>query len=117
MAILMGHTEEGTGTDHSHASGLIRGRMDFRLNKALGLVEAFADKLTPEELVDLNVTPGLNVASAVLIAMACYMQLPPAVAAIGARYGLIGKAKRKKKMIYGSASGPLPPVKKAKVKK
>jgi hypothetical protein len=34
--------------------------------------------------------------------LADYAENPPAIAALGApRYGLIGKAQRKKKMIYG----------------
>lgn len=115
LAILMGHSTLSTGTDHAHATGLIRGRMDFRLNKALGLVEAFADKLSDEEFLCLGYLPTAdNKTAAVLRAMATYMKHLPAPAAIGDVYGLIGKAKRKKKMIYGSPNGPLPVEKKKK---
>ena len=114
MAILMGHSTMSTGTDHCHVSGLIRGRLDFRLNKALGLVEAFTSKLTDNELFEMGISPLRNKTAAVLSALSVYMDIIPAVQAVGSVYGLIGKAKRKKVMIYGSPNGPLPPVKKAK---
>lgn len=114
LAILMGHSTLSTGTDHAHDSGLIRGRLDFRLNKALGLVEAFTSKLTDNELFELGISPLRNKTAAVLGALSIYMDIIPAVQAIGSVYGLIGKAKRKKKMVYGSPNGPLPPVKKVK---
>ena len=40
--------------------------------------------------------------------MANYFECPPAVEVIGERYGILHKAKNKKKMVYGSANGPLP---------
>ena len=74
------------GTDHNHATGLIRGRIEWRINRALGLLERAA---------------GENI-SAVLRALADYMDNPPAIEALGGpRYGLIGLAKYKKKMVYG----------------
>lgn len=103
LGILMGTSEESTGTDHSHDSGLIRGRLDFRINRALGLLEAYATSL-PD---------GVTLAD-VIHALDSYMQQPPATYVLGMRYGLIGKAKKKKHMIYGSPFGPLPEVKKAK---
>jgi len=74
------------GTDHNHATGLIRGRIEWRINRALGLLEKAAPKNT----------------SAVLRALADYLDNPPATSALGGpRYGLIGLAKYKKKMVYG----------------
>jgi hypothetical protein len=101
MNILLGETLEGTGTDHDHLTGLFRGRLAFLLNKALGYIDAHAKKMGVSQTY-------------ILQRLAEYMKTPPAVIAIGHRYGLIGKAKRKKKMIYGSAEGPLPPVIKEK---
>jgi len=74
------------GTDHDHKTGLIRGRIEWRLNRALGLIEKAAPRNT----------------AAVLRALAAYLDSPPATAALGApRYGLIGLAKYKKSMVYG----------------
>jgi hypothetical protein len=75
------------GTDHDHASGLIRGRLDWRINKAYGLIEDI---------------PNLP---AVLRALADYHESPPAVAVLGRRYGLMGLAKYKKEMLYGPPPG------------
>jgi hypothetical protein len=77
------------GTDHCHKTGLIRGRLDWRINKAYGLLE----KVAPDNLSD------------VLRALAEYHDYPPAVTAIGPRFGLIGQAKVKKKMVYGPGKG------------
>lgn len=78
------------GTDHCHRTGLIRGRLDWRLNKALGVIEKFAPTKT----------------SAVLRALAEYLDHPPATTALGhPTYGLIGKAQYKKKMVYGPPEG------------
>jgi hypothetical protein len=66
--------------DHDHQSGLIRGLLSPWANKGLSF---FDDD------------PIL------LRAAAAYLENPPAVAAIGAHYGLLGRAQRKKKMIYG----------------
>ena len=105
LGILMGTSEESTGTDHDHTTGLIRGRLDFRINRSLGLLEAYAKSL-PD---------GVTLAD-VIHALDAYMQLPPACYVLGMRYGLIGQAKRKKSMVYGSAFGPLPVVKKPRKK-
>lgn len=65
------------GTDHCHKTGLVRGIIDWRLNRALAF---FKDD------------------SALLRAAADYLDNPPAVTALGApRYGLIGRAKQGKK--------------------
>jgi hypothetical protein len=86
LGVLMGTSTRNTGTDHCHTTGLIRGRLAFLLNKAMGCIDAFAKKDSPR----------------ILRALADYAENPPAIAALGApRYGLIGKAQRKKKMIYG----------------
>jgi len=105
MGILMGSSEESTGTDHDHTTGMIRGRLDFRINRSLGLLEAYAKSL-PD---------GVTLAD-VIHALDAYMQQPPATYVLGMRYGLIGKAKVKKRMVYGSAFGPLPVVKKPRKK-
>lgn len=73
--------------DHNHENGHIRGLLDWRLNKGLGLLE----KAAPKNL------------SEVLRALATYIDMPPASVVIGDRYGLIGKAQYKKKMVYGPA--------------
>ena len=81
------------GTDHNHKTGLIRGLLDFRINRAYGVLE----KAFPENTAE------------VLRALAVYHEQPPAVIALRAKkYGLIGQAKYKKKMVYG------PPVAKGK---
>jgi hypothetical protein len=110
MSILMGTSTMSTGTEHDHTTGLIRGRMDFRLNRALGMVEAFTSKLTDGDLRGLGVTNKDAATSEVLHLMSEYMMRRPAVQAIGAVYGLIGKAKRKRKMVYGSPEGPMKPI-------
>lgn len=70
------------GTDHCHKTGLVRGIIDWRLNRALAF---FKD------------SPQL------LRAAAAYLENPPATAALGApRYGLIGRAKQgKRNKCYG----------------
>jgi len=74
------------GTDHCHKTGLIRGRLDWRINRAYGMIEKAFPKNTAE----------------VLRALAVYHEQPPAVIALRAKkYGLIGQAKYKKKMVYG----------------
>jgi hypothetical protein len=83
------------GLDHDHKTGLIRGVLDWRINKALGIIENSFKENTPY----------------VLRALSQYLFKPPALSVIGERYGLIGKAQNKKKMIYG------PPVTQQKRKK
>jgi len=79
-------------TDHSHTSGLIRGRLAYLINKALGVFESSYKERTPT----------------ILRALAYYLENPPATTVLGeARYGIIGRAKQKKVMTYGSANGPL----------
>jgi hypothetical protein len=43
----------------------------------------------------------------ILRALAHYLDNPPAVLAIGKKFGLIGQAKVKRKMVYGSENGPV----------
>jgi hypothetical protein len=82
--LLLGHR---MGTDHDHKTGLIRGRLDWRINKALGHFERVA---TGPKLAEI------------FRALALYVEQPPAITALGGpRYGLIGLAKYKKKMVYG----------------
>lgn len=75
-------SENRMNVDHRHDSGLVRGLISWKANKGLAF---FQD------------SPAL------LRAAADYLEgIPPATAALGApRYGLIGKAQRKKKMVYG----------------
>ena len=82
-------------TDHDHTTGLFRGRLAYLINKALGTFESSYKERTP----------------AILKALAEYLEYPPAVRVIGPRFGLIGRAKKKKRMIYGSINGPIQPEK------
>lgn len=67
--------------DHDHKTGLFRGLLSFTANKGL----AFFDD-----------DPHM------LRRAADYLESPPAVTALGREiYGLLGKAKRKKVMVYG----------------
>jgi hypothetical protein len=77
--------------DHRHSDGLIRGKLAYLINKGLGTIEGTYKERTPQ----------------ILRALADYLEHPPATAVLGGpRYGLLGKAKVKKKMVYG------PPVQK-----
>lgn len=90
------------GTDHCHKTGLIRGMLDWRINRACGLIE----KVDPEN------------ASSILRALAEFLDNPPATLALRKKsFGLIGTARYKKKMVYGSENGPLPIEKKKKRKR
>jgi len=85
--LVLGKNE---GTDHDHKTGLIRGMMDWRINMALGLLES-ARRIGLSDLFR---------------ALAVYYEKPPAEIALGEkRFGLIGLAKYKKKMIYGPPIG------------
>jgi hypothetical protein len=78
------------GTDHCHSTGLIRGRLEWRINRAYGLIE----KVNPEKTGDI------------LRALADFHDNPPATTVLGSpRHGLLGLAKYKKKMIYGPPKG------------
>lgn len=71
--------------DHDHKTGLIRGLLNPMTNKLL---------------IDNR---------QILINTLKYLENPPAVAALGEHvYGLIGRAKRKKRMLYGPAGTPIP---------
>ena len=81
--LVLGKNE---GTDHDHKTGLIRGMMDWRINMALGLLESARRVGLPD----------------LFRALAVYYEKPPAEIALGEkRFGLIGLAKYKKKMVYG----------------
>lgn len=97
--ILLG---KKNGYDHHHASGRCRGILDWRLNRALGLVE--------------SVAKNEGEAAEILRVLSEYLVSPPAVEVLGERFGLIGQAKVKKKMIYGSKDGPILPPKKRRKK-
>ena|ERR1039458_1547428 len=72
--------------DHSHASGLYRGRLAYLINKGLGVIEGTYKERTPD----------------ILRALAYYLENPPALWEIGPRYGMLGRAKlNKKKKVYG----------------
>lgn len=71
--------------DHDHKTGLIRGLLNPMTNKFL------IDKVD------------------ILRKSIAYLENPPAVKALGGPvYGLIGKAKKKKKMLYGPNGDPAP---------
>lgn len=79
-------------TDHSHKTGLIRGRMDWQLNQAYGILENMSDSNDEFDVL--------------LDALKLYHRHPPAVLALGEkRYGLIGRAVRKKRPLYGPPPG------------
>ena len=80
---------ERLGTDHRHKDGKLRGCLEWRLNRAYGLIE----KAFP------------NNTAAVLEALALYHSKHPAELALGKKvYGLIGQAKVKRRMRYGDES-------------
>lgn len=67
--------------DHDHKTGRIRGLLCWLCNRAIGILRDNARAATR---------------------LGAYLDAPPAPAALGKEtYGLIGKAKHKKKMIYG----------------
>lgn len=70
--------------DHDHRTGLVRGLLNPMTNKFL------IDKID------------------ILKASIAYLEHPPAVTALGRVYGVIGKAKKKKKMLYGPDGSPEP---------
>lgn len=96
FSVLLGTTRRAW--DHVHTTGLGRGILDWRINRALGIIENGFKDQTP----------------LILRALACYFECSPAVAVIGERYGILHRAKNKKKMVYGSAQGPLPAEKRKK---
>lgn len=71
--------------DHRHKDGLLRGWLAIMLNKAYGHIENLYGEDT----------------SKVLRALADYHDSPPAKELLGARYGIIGLAKKKAKYVYG----------------
>lgn len=76
--------------DHDHRTGLIRGLLNPFTNKHL--------------IDDLNI----------LRASIRYLESPPAVAALGEPvYGLLGKAQRKRKMLYGP-DGRIEPIQRSR---
>jgi|SRR5882762_11002242 len=83
--LLLGGKAEGT--DHNHTTGLIRGILNWQINRAYGMFE--------------RACKGKNLPD-VLRALALFHEEEPATTVLGEkRYGLIGQAKYKKKMIYG----------------
>jgi hypothetical protein len=79
--------------EHRHGDGLIRGVMASMLNRAYGLIE----RLYGPDTAD------------VLEALAEFHRNPPAELALGEKvYGLIGKAQRKKEMLYGPDGSKTP---------
>lgn len=74
-------------TDHDHATGLVRGSLEWRINRAYGLLD---------KVVDDKDLPTL------LRALADFHEHPPVELALGEKkYGIIGQAQSKKKMVYG----------------
>lgn len=93
LKLLLAEPGKREATEHRHSDGLVRGVMEWRLNKGYGLIEQVAGENT----------------AAVLRALAEFHENPPATIVLGGpRYGILNKAKKKKKMVYGSINGPLP---------
>ena len=81
-------------TDHCHASGRVRGILSSDVNYAIGRLE----RVTKGKMAD------------VLEALTLYFRENPATLALGRTpYGLLGKAKVKKKMVYGSSDADKEP--------
>ena len=75
--------------DHSHVTGLYRGRLAYLINKGLGVIEGAYKERT----------------STILRALAAYLDSPPSLETIGPHYGMLGRAKlNKKKIVYGKAN-------------
>jgi hypothetical protein len=89
LGILLGTTRRAL--DHIHTTGQLRGILDWRINRALGWIEAACGDKTVDALY----------------ALASYIQAYPVTAVLGPRFGIIGKAKKKKKMVFGSPNGPI----------
>lgn len=88
--LVLGKGKLKDSVEHRHSDGLIRGVMAAMLNRAYGIIE----RLYP------------NNTSEILRALAEFHDNPPATAALGApRYGLMGLAKYKKRMVYGPPPG------------
>ncbi len=82
--------------DHNHASGEVRGFLEWRLNRAYGMIERAFPKTV----------------SLVLRALAEFHDNPPARFALGKNtYGIIGQARYKKKMLFGPPPGHREPKK------
>lgn len=81
------------GFDHNHTNGACRGYLDWRVNRAYGLLEQVYPHNLPEALR----------------ALATFHEHPPATLALGeTRYGLIGKALcSKKTKVYGPLEAPV----------
>jgi hypothetical protein len=74
------------GLDHNHSTGEVRGILDWRVNRALGLIESIKE-YRPQEI---------------LSALVYFLDNPPATSALERTpFGLIGKAQKKKVMVYG----------------
>ena len=81
-------------TDHCHKSGEVRGILQQDINWAMARLEA----VCKDRMAD------------VLEALSLYFREKPATLALGyTPYGLIGKAKVKKKMVYGSSDADKEP--------
>jgi hypothetical protein len=84
--VLLGKEGKRESLEHRHRDGLIRGVVAAMLNRAYGIIE----RLYPDNT------------SEILRALAEFHDNPPATTALGRpRYGIIGLAKKKRKMVFG----------------
>ena len=85
--VLPGREGARLGLDHNHKSGLVRGCLQWQLNRMYGL----AENCFPENCAE------------VFEALAVYHRQHPAELALGKKvYGLVGRATtKKKKLVYG----------------
>ena len=85
LCLLLADEGKRESFDHRHADGLLRGWLACMLNRAYGIIE----RLYPDNTGD------------VLRALADYHDNPPAQRLLGPRFGIMGRAIYKKKMLYG----------------
>jgi hypothetical protein len=91
-------------TDHSHRTGLVRGRLCSRCNPILGKLENAFVRLGMHKI------PGINFVH-IVERIAAYVRNPPAVAALGREvFGYAGKVgtKKQRKLLAKQAKMTVP---------